>query len=46
MHCAGSINFGSGVLWMTNVSVWFAAKSSLAGKSMLPAAHAETGRCG
>ena len=34
MRCVGSISFGNGVHSMRNVTVWFAAESLLAGKSM------------
>ena len=44
--CEGSINSGHGALWMRNVTVWFAARSSPASRLRWLAAHAGTGRCG
>jgi hypothetical protein len=44
MPCERSISFGNGGRWTRNVTVWFAAKSLLAGKSESRAGHAATSR--
>ena len=45
-RCGSSTNSGLGILWMRNVTVWFAAKLSRGNRSRSPAAPEGTGRCG
>ena len=46
VFCARWINFGSGIRWTTNVTVWFAARLLLASKFRWRAVPGETVRCG
>jgi len=45
MFCGGWINFGNGIRWTTNVTVWFAGRLLLATKSRWRAEQGVTVPC-